>query len=107
MKRAFTILTPSAAKKLSRTVTRFKIYTERRAKGQFDRLIADVEAGCVVDITRRGKAIASILSNDKLEMLEILANPEAMRAIRAAKKPNAAEIKKPQTSRGKGEGEML
>ena len=43
--------------------TRFKTYTVQRAKTQFDKMLADVEAGCVIDITRRGRAIASILSN--------------------------------------------
>lgn len=32
-----------------------------------------------------GRAVASVLDSGALETLEILANPEAMRAIRAAK----------------------
>lgn len=64
---------------------RFKTYTARRAVAQFERLLADVAAGCVVEITRRGRVVASVLAPAKLETLEILANPQAVSAIRAFK----------------------
>jgi antitoxin (DNA-binding transcriptional repressor) of toxin-antitoxin stability system len=46
---------------------RFKTYTAKRARAQFERLLADVAAGCVVEITQRGKAVASMLRPATLE----------------------------------------
>lgn len=40
---------------------RFKTYTVKRARAQFERMLADVAAGCVVEITRQGNVVASML----------------------------------------------
>jgi antitoxin (DNA-binding transcriptional repressor) of toxin-antitoxin stability system len=68
----------------AKTSTRCKSYTVARAKAQFESLLADVAAGCVVEITSQGRAVASVLPPEILETLEIMSNREAMRAIRAA-----------------------
>ncbi len=83
-----------------RKKSRFKTCTVGRAKAHFDRLLADVEAGCVIEITRRGRAVASMLSTAMLETLEILANPDAMRVLRPAMEAKAAKGKKPKAGRG-------
>lgn len=74
-----------------RPPTRFKTYTVQRAGAQWERLLADVAAGCVVQITRRGRPVASVLAPDTLEMLEILASPVARKALRAAQAGRAKD----------------
>ena len=73
-----------ASKPKRPAATRFKTYPAKRAGAQFERMLADVAAGCVVEITVKGEAVASMLSTTTLETLEILANPAALKAIRAA-----------------------
>lgn len=72
----------SQRKPAAKPRTRFKTYTVARARRQFARLLADVAAGCIVEIVDKGRAVASMLDSDTLETLEILANPDAMKTIR-------------------------
>ena len=62
-------------------------YTVSEAQSQLPRLLRSAEAGSAIAIRRRDDTVAYVLSREHLEALvetlEIMANPEAMRAITA------------------------
>ena len=61
-------------------------YTVSRAQSQLPRLVREAERCGAVTISRHGDTVAYLVSRDRMEAivetLEILANPQAMRAIR-------------------------
>ena len=61
----------------------------REAQKKFPELVRHAEQGRFVRIKRRGKPVVLVISTKQLmgliETAEILANPEAMKAIRDAK----------------------
>lgn len=63
-------------------------YQVKEAQSQLPRLLRRAEAGALTTIFRRNKAVAHIISAERLaaiaETMEILANPAAMKAIRDA-----------------------
>lgn len=60
-------------------------YTIAEAQAHLSRLVRDVESGVPVRIRRRDQTVAYVLSRERMEALaetlEILASPDAMRAI--------------------------
>jgi antitoxin YefM len=61
-------------------------YSVREAQAQLARLLREAEEGVPIAITRRDETIAFLISRERLEAivetLEVLADPEAMAAIR-------------------------
>lgn len=68
-------------------------YQVKEAQSQLPRLLRRAEAGTLTTIFRRNKAVAHIISAERLaaiaETMEILANPAAMKAIRAVESGKA------------------
>ncbi|MGH7283520.1 MAG: type II toxin-antitoxin system Phd/YefM family antitoxin [Polyangiaceae bacterium] len=62
-------------------------YSVTEAQSRLPRLLKEVERGAPVSIRRRNETIAYVFSRQRMEAivetLEILGNPEAMRAIQA------------------------
>jgi antitoxin YefM len=63
-------------------------YNVAQARAQFPRVVRQAESN-LVTITRRDEAVAFLVGRERmeaiLETMEILANPEAMKWLRAAK----------------------
>jgi prevent-host-death family protein len=61
-------------------------YTISRAQNQFPRVVREAADGAIA-ITRHDETVAYVVSRDRmeaiLETMEILAHPDAMRALRA------------------------
>ena len=64
-------------------------YQVKDAQRQLPKLLRKAEAGGIATIWRRNKPVAHVIGVDRMaaiaETMEILANPAAMKAIRAAK----------------------
>ena len=64
-------------------------YSITEAQAKLPMLVRETAGGTAVAITRHGETEAYLISRERLEgmieTLEIMANPEAMRAIRADK----------------------
>jgi len=62
-------------------------YSVTQAQSQLPQLVREAESGSLIRIARRDETVAYLLSRDYLEAIvetmEILANPEAQRAIAA------------------------
>jgi len=62
-------------------------YTVTEAQAQLPRLLRQASKGDPIPIRRHAETVAYVLSRERMEAivetLEILANPEAMRAVRA------------------------
>lgn len=60
-------------------------YSISRAQNQFPRLVREAEAGAIA-ITRHDETVAYVVSRERMEAIvetmEVLANPDAMRALR-------------------------
>jgi prevent-host-death family protein len=60
-------------------------YTITEAQARLPRLVRETAAGTALAITRHGETEAYLISKDRLdgilETLELMANPEAMKAI--------------------------
>ncbi len=65
-------------------------YSVSRAQSQFPRVVRESAAGGAVAVTRHDETVAYVVSRERMEAivetLEILANPKALRALRANKK---------------------
>jgi len=63
-------------------------YQVKEAQRQLPKLLRKAESGVIPTIWRRNKAVAHIVSAERMsaiaETMEILANPKAMKAIRDA-----------------------
>jgi antitoxin YefM len=63
-------------------------YQVKEAQRQLPKLLRKAEAGGIVTIWRRNKPVAHVIGADRMaaiaETMEILANPAAIKAIRAA-----------------------
>jgi antitoxin YefM len=61
-------------------------YSVTEAQARLPKLVRETGEGSAIAITRHGETAAYLISKDRmegiLETLEILANPEAMKAIR-------------------------
>lgn len=72
------------------------VYSVKEAQRSMAQLVRTAESGRMATITRRDKTVAYVLGEEQLtallETMEILADPKAMEAIRAAER---------------GEGELL
>lgn len=68
-------------------------YSVTQAQSQLPSLIREAEEGTPVRIQRRAETVAYVVSRDRMEAIvetmELLANPEAMRAIAAHRKGRA------------------
>ena len=68
-------------------------YTIKEAQRELAGLVRTAESGRLATITRHQKPVAYVISperlNELLETMEILADPEAMKAIRAAEEGRA------------------
>lgn len=62
-------------------------YTITEAQAKLPKLVRETADGTIYSITRHGETEAYLISRDRmmsiLETLEIMANPKAMKAIRA------------------------
>ncbi len=62
-------------------------YTVSEAQSRLPRLLKDAQKGEAIAIRRHNETVAYLLSRERMEAivetLEILANPDAMRAIRS------------------------
>lgn len=62
-------------------------YTITEAQAQLPKLVRETAAGATLAITRHGEPSAYLISRDRLEgmleTLELMANPDAMKAIDA------------------------
>lgn len=62
-------------------------YSISQAQSEFPRLVRESAGGEAVTVTRHGEPVAYVLSAERMEAIvetmEILANPKAMRVIRA------------------------
>ena len=65
-------------------------YSISRAQSQLPRLVRETADGGAVAITRHDETVAYVVSKERMEAIvetmEILANPAAMRALRAHEK---------------------
>ena len=68
-------------------------YSVTQAQSQLPSLIREAEEGTPVRIQRRDETVAYVVSRDRMEAIvetmELLASPEAMRAIAAHRKGRA------------------
>lgn len=68
-------------------------YSVTQAQSRLPSLIREAEEGMPVRILRRDETVAYVLSRERMEAIvetmELLANPEAMRAIAAHRKRRA------------------
>lgn len=68
-------------------------YSVTQAQSRLPSLIREAEEGTPVRIQRRDETVAYVVSRDRMEAIvetmELLANPEAMRAITAHRKGRA------------------
>jgi antitoxin YefM len=68
-------------------------YQVKEAQSQLPRLLRQAEAGALTTIMRHNKPVAHIISAERLaaiaETMEILADPEAMKALRAVESGKA------------------
>jgi prevent-host-death family protein len=66
------------------------MYTVTEAQAKLPSLLREAQAG-VIPITRHSRTVAYVVSKQRMdaitETLELLADPEAMKAIRAAREP--------------------
>jgi antitoxin YefM len=62
-------------------------YSITEGQARFPRVVKEAQAGYVATITKREEAVAYVIGKERMnalvETLEILANPAAMRAVRA------------------------
>ena len=65
-------------------------YSVAEAQSQFSKLIKEAEAGGLVRIRRREETVAFLISRERMqaiaETLEILADPDAVKAIESHRK---------------------
>jgi len=62
-------------------------YSITEGQARFPRVVKEAQAGYVATITKRNEPVAYVIGNERMsaivETMEILANPAAMKAIRA------------------------